>query len=195
MKNMIKQFALVIALMVLSACSSNQSSIEYYLLPSNLQSMNTVICSQNCSYLVLKPIELADFLREVGIAYRLSNSRIINVDSKRWAGPLDSILSRSLITTFRKVNSNFYVISNGELKIESPWELNVKIDMFNGSFDGYAYLSGSWLLSKDGQIVKSGTINSKKALDDDGYEFLLKALDDIWVEEITKISNQISVKL
>lgn len=120
----------------LLACTVGCSSVSdtnYYILSSSMNQQD-YICQNNCKYVVLKPIELPEYLKKVGIAFRVSENRIINADQNRWAESLDDQLARSFKNQVNAKRKDLFLFDH--LNVNNPnvqLALTITIDSFNGS--------------------------------------------------------------
>ena len=66
----------------------------------------------------------------------------------------------------------------------------MNVTAFHGRYDGRVVISGSWTLSRSGQMIQRDfTLNLKQ--NEDGYDALVKTLAAGWQQEAGQIASQI----
>ncbi|GKX51858.1 membrane integrity-associated transporter subunit PqiC [Budvicia aquatica] len=184
---MMKWNIAVIALL-LSACSS-QSEVSYYQLPpvaaqsNNAQAVHLSAGKQ----LWIESVTVADFLSGPGIAFQTSDVKYTVAKNNLWGSSLDQQLKQAL-TDNLSVLLPGRVVSGQLVSGHDADVLRVTVTGFQGRYDGYAIVSGYWMLQSDNKIIRR-PFNIEAPLQKDGYDELVYSLANAWHKESVDIAN------
>ncbi len=169
-------------LLLLSACSS-PATTHFYQLP--VPSYSTTKNSSVNKSLFIEPVKVAPYLNGRGLVLQTSAVELVMARQHLWADALDQQLQRQLRQHLSQLAPAYAVqLQPGE----QSTRLWLQLDSFHGSADGYALLSGHFLLS--GQPL-SQSFSYRVPLADDGYPALVAALG----QGVQQLSQQIAAQL
>ena len=188
---MMKWIPVVLALF-LTACSSSDQK-TYYQLPvlSSTASTGSVMSSGAATqrHLWVERVSVADYLAGSGLVYQTNDVQYTLTQNNLWASPLDQQLQQSLVTYLLR-DLPGYLVSTQAVSSDEQDVLNVNVTAFHGRYDGTVVISGSWTLSRSGQMIQRDfTLNLKQ--NEDGYDALVKTLAVGWQQEAGQIASQI----
>ncbi|MGV3344867.1 membrane integrity-associated transporter subunit PqiC [Enterobacteriaceae bacterium LUAb1] len=175
----------VIFVVLLSGCAS-ESKTHYYQLPI-VNMAGTVNYSQDGSRsLWIGQVFVPDYLAGNGIVIQTSAVGYAIAQNNQWTSPLDQMLKQTLV-------SNLTAISPARLVTLSPMgehdTLNINVTGFQGRYDGYVVVSGSWVLEKRGKFIKE-SFNIALPQQQDGYESLVMSLGQAWQQVAQTIARR-----
>ena len=187
---MMKWNIAVIALL-LSACSS-QSQVSYYQLPPVVTSENsTQAFNLNTgNQLWIESVTVADFLSGPGIAYQTSDVKYTVAQNNLWGSGLDQQLKQTLIDNLSSLLPG-RVVSGQLISGKDSDALRVTVTGFQGRYDGYAVVSGYWMLQSDNKVIRR-PFNIEMPLQKDGYDELVYSLANAWQKEAVVIAGALS---
>ncbi|MDX5407637.1 MAG: ABC-type transport auxiliary lipoprotein family protein [Chromatiaceae bacterium] len=180
-------------LLVLTACSSPSSSYFYQLpAPSQNQLAPGVTMDKQAAdnshadkSLFIEPVKVASYLSGRGLVLQTSAVELVMARQHLWAEALDQQLQRQLRQHLSQLAPAYAVQLQPGAHSTRLW---LQLDSFHGSADGYALLSGHFLLS--GQPL-SQPFSYRVPLTDDGYPALVAALG----QGVQQLSQQIAAQL
>ncbi|MDR5898770.1 PqiC family protein [Halomonas vilamensis] len=141
--------------------------------------------------LSIKAVRLAHYLDVDGIIMQLDDIEIREAREHQWAEGLSRQLGRNLRDALAIALKDIQVV-NGNPSSGDALTLQLDVDEFHGRYDGYAITSGQWQL-RDAQnrLLHLDSFQARKALENDGYPALVRALSLSWRE----VANDISTTL
>lgn len=169
-------------LLVLTACSS-PATTHFYQLPVPPDS--TTENSRADKSLFIEPVKVAPYLNGRGLVLQTSTVELVMARQHLWADALDQQLQRQLRQHLSQLAPAYAVQLQPGGQSTRLW---LQLDSFHGSADGYALLSGHFLLS--GQPL-SQSFSYRVPLADDGYPALVAALG----QGVQQLSQQIVAQL
>jgi len=189
----------VVLTLFLAACSSDAKKTYYQLPTLNPSATVSATSSVNGGLLPetephrlwISQVNVADFLNSSnsGLVYQTNDVQYVMAANNLWASPLDQQLQQTLQTYLGR-DLPGWVVSSQQASDGSQEELSVNVTGFHGRHDGRAVISGSWTLSKDGQVSQH-TFNTVLKQDEDGYDALVRTLASGWQQEASSIASQI----
>ncbi len=180
-------------LLLLTACSSPATTHFYQLpAPSHSQPESSVAANNHAAdnssagkSLFIEPVKVAPYLNGRGLVLQTSAVELVMARQHLWADALDQQLQRQLRQHLSQLASGYAVQLQPGAQSTRLW---LQLDSFHGSADGYALLSGHFLLS--GQPL-SQPFSYRVPLADDGYPALVTALG----QGVQQLSQQIAAQL
>lgn len=174
--------------MLLSACSSSDDK-TFYQLPvvssANVQGLVTNSTHQ----LWVDQVTVPDFLAGNGVVYQTTDVQYVIATQNLWASPLDQQLRNTLVANL-SAQLPGWVISSQPLGSEQS-VLSVNVTGFQGRYDGKTIVSGEWLLNHHDRMIKRPFhIEIKQT--QDGYEAMVLALSQAWLQASQGLAGQIS---
>ncbi|WP_159564521.1 membrane integrity-associated transporter subunit PqiC [Budvicia diplopodorum] len=182
---MMKWNIAVIALL-LSACSS-QSEVSYYQLPPIAGVQAVSLNSNTTKQLWIENVTVADFLSGPGIAYQTSDVKYTVAQNNLWGSGLDQQLKQTLADNLSNLLPG-RIISGQLVNGHDADVLNVTVTGFQGRYDGYAVVSGHWMLQSDNKVIRQ-PFNIEMPLQKDGYDELVYSLANAWQKEAVAIAG------
>ncbi|WP_369788601.1 membrane integrity-associated transporter subunit PqiC [Rouxiella sp. WC2420] len=192
---MMKWIPVVLALF-LAACSSDGKK-TYYQLPTVNSSAPTAVVSTGGGLtptveqpkLWISQVSVADFLGTSGLVYQTNDVQYVMAANNLWASPLDQQLQQTLQTYLGRSLPG-WVISGQQASDGKQEQLAVNVTGFHGRYDGRALISGTWTLTRDGQVTQHN-FNIELKQQKDGYDALVRTLASGWQQEANSIAAQI----
>lgn len=187
---MMKWIPVVLALF-LTACSSSDQK-TYYQLPvlSSTATTGSAMSSGAVQrHLWVERVSVADYLAGSGLVYQTNDVQYTLTQNNLWASPLDQQLQQALVTYLRR-DLPGSLVSTQAANTDEQDVLNVNVTGFHGRYDGIVVVSGSWSLTRNGQVIQRDfTLNLKQK--EDGYDALVRTLAAGWQQEASQIVMQI----
>lgn len=184
-----KKWPLVIAALLLSACSSSGDNKSYYQLPLAAQAGGQSTASQGNRLLWVEQVSVPDYLAGNGVVYQTSDVQYVIASNNQWASPLDQQLRNTLVANLSSKLPG-WVVASQPLGSDQD-TLNVNVTGFHGRYDGRVIISGEWLLNHQGQLIKR-PFHLELKQQRDGYDEMVKMLAQGWEQEATSIASEIS---
>jgi hypothetical protein len=191
---MMKWIPVVLALF-LTACSSSDQKTYYQLPIVGNASATTAANSGNLlpqgqqRQLWIEHVSVADYLAGNGLVFQTNDVQYVLTQNNLWASPLDQQLQQSLVTYLGRDLPGRVVSAQPANNAEQD-VLNVNVTGFHGRYDGSALISGSWVLSRDGQTIQR-SFNLTLKQNEDGYDALVRTLAAGWQQEASQIASQL----
>ncbi|MDN5682127.1 MAG: membrane integrity-associated transporter subunit PqiC, partial [Ewingella sp.] len=153
---MMKWIPVVLALL-LTACSSSDQK-TYYQLPilgstPVATSSGSMIPQVQPRQVWVEHVSVADYLAGNGLVFQTNDVQYVLTQNNLWASPLDQQLQQSLVTYLGRDLPGRVVSAQPANNAEQD-VLNVNVTGFHGRYDGSALISGSWVLTRDGQTIQ-----------------------------------------
>lgn len=188
---MMKWIPVVLALF-LTACSSSDQK-TYYQLPivgsAPVATTTSMISQGEPRQLWVEHVGVADYLAGSGLVFQTNDVQYVLTQNNLWASPLDQQLQQTLITYLAR-DLPGRVVSAQPANNTQQDVLNVNVTGFHGRYDGSALISGSWVLTKDGQTIQR-SFNLILKQKEDGYDALVRTLAAGWQQEASQIASQV----
>jgi len=187
-----KKWIPVVLALFLTACSSSDQK-TYYQLPvlSSAPTAGSAMSSNMAGQrkLWVEHVSVADYLAGTGLVYQTNDVQYTLTQNNLWASPLDQQLQQSLVTYLRR-DLPGYLVSTQPASSEDQDVLNVNVTGFHGRYDGIVVVSGSWTMSRKGQMIQRDFALTLKQ-GEDGYDALVRTLATGWQQEAGQIASQI----
>ncbi|MCG3817319.1 membrane integrity-associated transporter subunit PqiC [Photobacterium damselae] len=182
---------LAVAALFLAGCSSAPET-NTYLLPAAPQ---TTMSHVNVSkpMLVVRPVEMASHLNGSGLVYQVSDTKVVEAQNNLWAEAINKQLTRRITDDLRNKQNKFWPTQlTPTLDIAGATRLQVRIDQFNGTYNGIADVAGEWMvMNANGELESVHPFEFKVSLAEPGYNAQVLALSK-GVDELTsQIAQQI----
>lgn len=177
----------VALVLLLTACSGTDKK-AYYQLPAAAKT--TVVSSQGAPRgLWLEHVAVADYLAGNGVVYQTNDVQYVIASNNLWASPLDQQLQQTMIANLNAMLPGWLV--SAQVLGNEQDTLNITVTGFHGRYDGKAVVSGFWVLSHQGQLLRT-PFNLELAQSQDGYDALVRTLADGWQQEAQNIANRLA---
>lgn len=183
-----KKWLMVIAALMLAACSSSNSDKVYYQLPANAQPASLAVSQTGSQLLWIDQIVLSDYLSANGVVYQTSDVQYVIATNNLWASPLDQQLRNTLIGNLTQAMPGWIVASQPLASEQSS--LSINVTGFHGRYDGKVIVSGEWLLKQHNEIINR-PFRIELNQQDDGYDAMVKALAQAWQQESQNIASEL----
>ncbi len=176
---------------LLASCASDPASNTQYLLPGD-GSAPVPAAAEHSRVLVVRPLQIADFLNDEGIVLQLDDITLNQASSNRWAEQPAMMLQRGLRQRLANRLPDTEVLDSGS-RASGDLQLLVEINSFQGTHNGEAVAAGQWQLrGESGEVLVQRNFQAITRLDDDGYPALVRALGRSWDQVATEIATGIS---
>jgi uncharacterized lipoprotein YmbA len=161
---------ILLASVLLVACSGTPVQTHYYLLRSDLeQRTRNLAPSENFA---MGRIIIAPYIEQSGIVLETDQGEFRPALHNRWAEPMQQGLQQFVrVEVSDAVGEDIFPVehSEGELVFE------VRIDQLHGTLEGDALLVAYWWIRHDGKILSSHQFSERQPLKADGYAALTRA--------------------
>ncbi|MGL5949186.1 MAG: PqiC family protein [Aeromonas sp.] len=183
-----KSFIALAAGLLLTGCASPAPTLHHYALDAKAPLAASAASTPSRS-LTLRPIVLSSQLDRISLVYQLEGQELHFAEFHRWAGALDDQLNQLTQNGLSRRLPGWAV--QGSNQAQAP-QLSIHVERFQGRHDGRALLSGRWQLTNaQGQLLKTATFASERALPDDGYNVLVAELGQGWQVLLDEIAQEI----
>src|SRR5699024_6352247 len=105
-----------------------------------------------------------------------------------WLTPLDKQLQHKIIAVLTDRLPNT-LVSTEQIRQPSV-VIRAIIDGFHGRYDGHVIVAGRWIIEQDGKVTTK-SFEHVVTQKEDGYEALVRALSEVWQEEIKQLADVI----
>ncbi len=186
-------FFLVSALFITGCSSAPETTSAMYLLPkTSTQTVNSSASTER-PLLVVRPVELASYLKDSGIVYRTSESQIIQAKNNLWAQSISEQITQRVIDDLRQKQNHYWPVKVHNLLNQSgEIKLQLSLNKFNGNYQGNAELEGEWMLiDEKGKVKHRAQVSILMPLQDEGYAALVSALS----AGLNNLTNNIAQQL
>ena len=164
------RMVILLASMLLVACSGTPVQTQYYLLRSDLeQTSRDLAPSKNFA---MGRIMIAPYIEQPGIVLETARGEVRPALHHQWAEPMRQGLQQFLrVEVSDAAGEDIFPedISEGEFIFE------VRIDQLHGTVDGDATLVAYWLIRRDREIISTHQFSDREPLGTDGYGALARA--------------------
>ncbi len=188
---MMKWIPVVLALFLTACSSSNQKT--YYQLPvlgnATAATSGSMVLQGEQRQLWVEHVSVADYLAGNGLVFQTNDVQYVLTQNNLWASPLDQQLQQSLVTYLGRDLPGRIVSAQPASNTEQD-VLNVNVTGFHGRYDGSALISGSWVLTRNGQTIQR-SFNLVLKQKEDGYDALVRTLAAGWQQEAGQIASQV----
>lgn len=188
---------LILALLplFLSACAVQNSGVEskLYLLSSDSDSFQK---PADARVIGLKPVTVAAYLENQGIAVLVDNNRLRIANHHYWAESPETAITRVMHSDLNRSMQN-YAVDNGQLGRETDWvyNLDLHVDQFHGTDDGLAVFTGYWRLSDAENVLIRKRFNLSAAIEEPGYAPLVSKLRQLLSELARMQADEVTTLL
>ncbi|CBA29724.1 membrane integrity-associated transporter subunit PqiC [Cronobacter turicensis] len=183
-----KKWLPLVAVALLSACSSTEETTWYQLPASTAPVAHSA--SMNSQHLLwVEQVSVPDYLAGNGVVYQTTDVQYVIASQNLWASPLDQQLRNTLVTNLSATLPG-WVVSAQPLGAEQD-TLNVNVTGFHGRYDGRVIVSGEWLLKHKGQLIKRPFYTELKQ-QEDGYDAMVKTLAQAWQQQAKTIADEVA---
>jgi len=171
--------ALVASLLLLSGCAqqASRNDNQFYLLSSD----SAAVQKTNTAHVIgLRPVTVAAYLNNAGIALQTTESQIKIANHHLWAEQPNLAITRVLHGELnRQLNDSR--VDNGQFGRSPDWQytLSTHVDQFHGTEDGLAVFSGYWQLESKDNVLLSARFNLSSPLEKPGYSALVAQLREL----------------
>jgi uncharacterized lipoprotein YmbA len=185
------RFLPVLLLMLLGGCASTPVSSTQYLLPADAGPA-TPATREPSRVLVVRPLQIADFLNGEGIVLQLDDITLNQATTNRWAEQPALMLQRGLRQRLANRLPDVEVL-DATTRAAGDLQLLVELNSFQGTHNGEAVAAGQWQLrDASGQILLQRNFEAATPLGNDGYPALVRALGRSWDQVASDIATEIA---
>ena len=158
----------------LTACSSNPTTYEHYVLNSTDNKIESTknVPAQGKAF-VIESVELSRFLSNAGLVLQTAPNKLIISTSHLWAENLDQAIPKTLLKDFQHLSDDYaFYLKNHKWLGDDTYHLHLRIDNFHATQSAQVVLSGRYQILKANRkkqpLVKDFQFN--QALTEDGYQ-------------------------
>ncbi|MFW5426462.1 MAG: membrane integrity-associated transporter subunit PqiC [Methylophagaceae bacterium] len=172
---------------LLSACSSAPTQINYYLLDATAVAYENKTELNTSKTITLKKLQLAHYLESVRLPLLQNNQGVVYASQHVWAEPLQLSISRVLVHDFKHDSKHNLRLSSMPNAQNSDFQLQIQIDHFSATDNSTVILSGSYWLNEN-----EYSFHFKRALTADGFNHSVGQQRALISELVKMISVTIS---
>jgi uncharacterized protein len=181
----------LLVLSVLASCAGSPVSNTQYLLPSD-SSATTAAAGERSRVLIVRPLQIADFLNDEGIVLQLDDITLNQAGANRWAEQPALMLQRGLRQRLANRLPDTEVLDSNT-RAGGDMQLLVELNSFQGTHNGEAVAAGQWQLrGANGAVIMQRNFAAVTRLENDGYPALVRALGRSWDQVATDIAEGIA---
>ncbi|MCE2595900.1 ABC-type transport auxiliary lipoprotein family protein [Motilimonas cestriensis] len=187
----------VIAILSASLMGCSQTPTlpsQYYALGAD-DLVVAAIAPRSRGTLVLKPVELPDYLNNSGVVMQLDDNQVHIAEQHLWAGALNQQLDRLSNEAMALHLPQWSVVESAKFYPESGdqyWILSISVNRFQGRLEGVAVASGRWnLVAPNGKEVKDERFNYQLDVPSKDYPGIVEKLKENWLT----LSHDIALQL
>ncbi len=188
-----KRVFLLVSVLLAGCSSSPETTSSMYLLPPAETNVLSNTSMTGRPLLVVRPVELASYLNNSGIVYRMSESQIIQAKHNQWAQSISEQITQRIIDDLRHKQVHYWPVKvHSLLDQHSENKLQLSLSKFNGNYQGNAELEGEWMLiDGNGKVKRRAQVKILIPLQDKGYDALVNALSN----GLSNLTNNIAQQL
>lgn len=169
----------------LIGCSQTpQLTNQYYALGAADLTL-TPVPSNNKATLVIKPVELPDYLNSTGVVMQMNDNQVHIAEQHLWAGSLNQQLDRLTLEAITLYLPRWTIVESAQFYPEAGdqyWILSLSVSRFQGRLEGKAVASGRWsLIAPNGQVVKDELFNYQLDVPTRDYPGIVAKLKQNWL--------------
>jgi uncharacterized protein len=166
----------------LLSCSSAPAKPSYYVLTTAQAPMSEKQPDLNRPLVIIKPIYLADFLKQTGLVMQTQAHQLRYARSHLWAENLDEGITKALLQDLNAADLNYTVTADYRwLAEQARYEIQITIDQFNATDHSTVVMNGSyWIIdTRTKAIVVNRDFNYQLELQENGYEHAVSKLREL----------------
>ena len=176
-------FSLVVLVAILTGCASSQPSKFYQLNPVQNQTASIVdVPSSQNVIIVVGPVRIPDYLDRPQIVTRSGKNELKLSEFDRWAGSLESDISRVLVEDVSSLlpADGLSVVRWApypETRAPASYRIEVLVDRFEGKLGDSVLLKAQWrVFGSDGSLLLSKESRLKEPISGSSYDALVAAM-------------------
>jgi len=169
---MCRVFIVLVSLMI-SACSTVPSQINYYLLDSAINDVGHHQKLTTAKKITLQKLQLAKYLQSASLPLLQQDHGVIYANQHVWAEPLQLSIQRVLVNDFNQLSSHQLFLDNMPNAVNSDYQLQIQIDHFSATNNSEVVLIGTYWLSNHKIASNGQPFFFKQQLDVDGFSYAI----------------------
>lgn len=187
-------FAIALTAVLLGACASSPAPTKHYTLPAMATSTAP---TSPVVILQLAPIRLASHLDTRGLIYQDTAITLDEAHAHVWAQNLREQLGRVLR---QQLSSQLPALQTRPADMMLPtdprdYQLRVDVEQFQGRYDGFTIISGSWTLrDRRGALLETQPFLIEQALAENGHAAMVRGLAQAWQLLAMEIAEQLGAR-
>lgn len=189
---MIKVISLILISLSLISCQSADQTVNTFQL--SLGPKNNAV-NFNATQLMIKRIELVDYLKQSNIMFELDSGELIATKYQVWAEPIDQGIRRALVNDVNASQSVIRADSSSFSSCHSStpcYKLQLLVEKFYPSFNSSVSFSGKYKLYLGDTLIDQRDFDLSKDLNQDGYPHAVASLKVLVGELGNSIIQRIS---
>lgn len=178
--------------LTLMGCQSPSQSVNVFQLSHGPKAS---IVDFDATQLLIKRIELVDYLKQSNIVFEHKNGELIATKYQAWAEPIGKGIARTLIN---EINASQQAIRADSSMFSSCRDNNkcfsvqLFVEKFYPSFESNVKFSGKYKLYLGDAVIEQQDFNLEKRLNDDGYPHAVDSLKSLVGQLGNKITKRVS---
>jgi uncharacterized lipoprotein YmbA len=177
---------IVLISILLSACSSAPTRINYYLLDANVVNSENKAEAKTGKTITLEKLQLAHYLESIRLPLLQHNQGVVYASQHVWAEPLKLSIRRVLVNDFKHFSTHQLRLNSMPNAKNSDYQLQINIDHFSATDNSTVILSGSYWLNKNEHYF-----HFEQALTTDGFNHSVGQQRKLISDLVTMIADNI----
>ncbi len=160
---------ILLTFIMVSACATAPSSIQYYLLDNAVEDTAAARVPLSDKKVVLTKLELATYLQNPNLPLLQHEHGVLFANQSAWAEPLQQGIKRALVNDFNRISNYQLVLDTMPNSQQSDYQLQITIDHFAATDTSEVILVGNYWLSKGKMVISEHAFSMKQTLEHDGF--------------------------
>lgn len=156
-------------MLLLAACSSTPTTINYYLLDGAVNYSEDMVQTQSHKVVLLKKLELANYLHNANLPLLQDDHQVRYANNSAWAEPIQQGIKRALVNDFNHSSQTQLVLDSMPNSHNSDYQLQISIAHFSATDSGDVLLVGHYWLSQQDKVLTEQHFNFTQPLESDGF--------------------------
>jgi uncharacterized lipoprotein YmbA len=164
---------IVLVTLIISACSTVPSQINYHLLDSTMTDVGNNQKRITDKKITLQKLQLAKYLQSASLPLLQQDHGVIYANQHVWAEPLQLSIQRVLVNDFNQFSTHQLLLDNMPNAANSDYQLQIQIDHFSATDNSEVVLIGTYWVSDDKTVSNGQPFFFKRQLDLDGFSYAI----------------------
>jgi uncharacterized lipoprotein YmbA len=191
-------FTLSLFVMILTGCASSPSSKFYQLNPAQSRTSVSDVSPYQSLVIAIGPVRISDYLDRPQIVTRSGKNELKLSEFDRWAGSLESDISRILVEDISSLlpADRFSVmrwIPTLESQVPASYRVEVFVDRFEGTLGDSALLKAQWrVFAQDRRLLLQKESRISEQVHGSSFDALVAAMSSALERLSRDISGEIA---
>jgi len=189
-----KQFAVLLLLAGLGACSSEPVVINYYALVPPVSAADEVVQRVDRPAVVIERVDLAEYLQQSGMIIQSGDNQLNISRNNLWAESLELALPKALVRELQRQSDDYsYYLKNVDWVARTDYRLRLRIDSLQATDKGEVVAAGRYQLisEHDANAHAFADFNFHRDLKQDGYAHTVEQIQALLAQIAEAILNSV----